>query len=346
MNKIVPADSNVKPKPSKAPVPFRVLCIDGGGIRGLIPAIWLKNLDERLKAIPNAPELHECFQLVCGTSTGAIIAAAIGSGVSMDRVVQLYEDQGPNIFRKSAIRKIPGFSLLRAKYRHEELQHILEKSFQQRKLSEANTNVCITSYDIQNRIPVIFRSYGQNDRDNLLWMLCLASSSAPTYFPVYKAELTSGARYLVDGGVVANNPSGLGLAEAIRILRTNSLIEAKRPIQIISLGTGQNTRNLTKHLNGKQGIVRWASSFFDVMFDGSANISSYIAEKVLEDGAYKRLQFQLNAGLGSDDLDDASPDNIKQLRAAAVAHISDGGPGAATFEQIVAMFDPRKKKHA
>jgi patatin-like phospholipase/acyl hydrolase len=78
---------------------FRILSLDGGGIRGLITAIWLKRLEQEVKK-----PLHECFDLVAGTSTGAILACGISMGVPVDRIIQLYMEQGREVFPAPASR--------------------------------------------------------------------------------------------------------------------------------------------------------------------------------------------------------------------------------------------------
>lgn len=324
--------------------PFRILCIDGGGIRGIIPAMWLARIEAVLKK--RNLTLAKSFDLVCGTSTGSILAAAVASEIPMASVIELFEQRGPAIFRMSRHKRLMGKilplqSLITSKYSHEPLKEALQSVLSNRRLSEARTRLCIPAYDIGHRRAFYFRSYDELISRNEMWQACLSSSSAPTYFPVNKAKLADGSiRYLVDGGVAANNPCGVGLAEGISLLNKRSLVQTEevRPIQLVSLGTGSSTRNLTKMLNGNRGLLSWASSMIDVMFDGSADVSAYMAEQILAPDAYVRLQFSLNQGQGNDDLDNAHPANIEELRAAAEDHLDKAGKKA--FSEILSMLVP------
>lgn len=334
----------------KAVRPFRVLCIDGGGIRGIIPAVWLAKVEERLKELAKrqrTQSLAESFDLICGTSTGAILAAAVAHGISMDQVLDLYTERGAQIFPRRGpqhlVSRMLGVTgLLGARYNHRPLQAVLEEVLGNARLSDAKVPLCIPSYDIANRRTFYFRSYDPDTRNNETWKACLASASAPTYFPVYRCKLNSndGVRYLVDGGVSANNPSGVGLAEAIALQKTDSLIKAqeKRRIQLVSLGTGGSTRNLTRRLKGNKGVAAWAPAILDVMFDGSSDVSAYIAEQILDADDYIRLQFNLNFGLGNDDMDNASTDNLEELVMGASNHITKAGK--RSFDALMRMIAP------
>ena len=329
--------------------PFRILCIDGGGIRGIIPAVWLQKLEERLEERDTS--LLECFDLICGTSTGSIVGAAVANKVDLKRVIDLFNDEGPAIFSRSRFKKAIGrlvpAGLLSARYGSERLKQALEDVLGNARLRdiEPHVHLCIPAYDIGNRRTFYFKSYSENTARNEIWKACLASSAAPTYFPAQRVTLASGnKRYLIDGGVSANNPSGLGLAEGIAILKKKSLkdTEQDRDIQLISMGTGSSTRNLTKKLLGDKGAVFWASAILDVMFDGSSDLNDYMTKQILDNKSYVRLQFDLKSGLGSDDLDNASKHNLEELCTAA-EHYIERGDGEDRFEQIVAMLTKRTR---
>ena len=328
--------------------PFRVLSIDGGGIRGIIPAVWLDKLEDRLEA--RGQTLAKSFDLICGTSTGSILAAAVACEVPMNQVIAMFRQRGPEIFRrptyKHLLKKLFRISgVLSANYSHKPLESALREVLGNVRLNETKTRLCIPAYDIGHRRTFFFRSYDSDVNRNEIWKACLSSSSAPTYFPVYQVELEDdGERFLVDGGISANNPSGVGIAEAIAIQRKRSLVDSEdvRPIQLISMGTGSSTRNLTPGLKGNKGSAAWASSILDVMFDGSADVSANIAEQVLDPNAYVRLQFELKPGLGNDDLDNASKENMKELQAAASNYLAKGGK--SSFDECLAMLIPPKKR--
>jgi uncharacterized protein len=268
----------------------------------------------------------------------------------MNRVIAMFRQSGPEIFRrptyKALMKRVFRVSgVLAAKYSHQPLEAALRDVLGNTRLNETRTKLCIPTYDIGHRRTFYFRSYDNDVNRNEIWKACVSSSSAPTYFPVHQVELEDdGERFLVDGGVSANNPCGVGIAEAIAIQRKRSLVDSEdvRPIQLISMGTGSSTRNLTPGLKGNKGAAAWASSILDVMFDGSADVSASIAEQVLDPNSYVRLQFELKQGQGNDDLDNASKENIKELQAAASNYISKGGK--ASFDECLAMLIPPKKR--
>ncbi|MCA1652713.1 MAG: patatin-like phospholipase family protein [Sphingomicrobium sp.] len=324
--------------------PFRILCIDGGGIRGLIPAIWLCKLEERLAK--RNTSLSRSFNLICGTSTGSIVAAAVATNTDLKRVIDLFRAEGPKIFKRSWK---PGRGLLTSRYGAENLEAALKAVLGNTRLRDIprHTHLCIPAYDIGNRRTFFFQSYDPDTSGNELWKACLASSSAPTYFPTQKFALATGdERYLIDGGVSANNPSGIGLAEGIALLRKKSLKDSEeaRDIQLISMGTGSSTRNLSRKVVGSKGGLYWMNAILDVMFDGSSDVSDYVAEQILDSKSYVRLQFDLNAGFGSDDLDDASPHNLQELQSAANDYVEDDGK--ARFQEIVSLLMPPRRTPA
>jgi patatin-like phospholipase/acyl hydrolase len=324
--------------------PFRILCIDGGGIRGIIPAIWLARLEQELKV--RKTSLVKTFDLICGTSTGSIVGAAVATGTDIHRVIGLFRDEGPEIFSnsriKSLVNRLVPAGLVSARYGSERLQQALLDVLGDARMGDVDDEVhlCIPSYDIGNRGTFYFKSYASNTAKTEIWRACLASSAAPTYFPAQRVN----KRFLVDGGVSANNPSGVGLAEGIALLRKKSLkeIEAGRGIQLVSMGTGSSTRNLTKTLVGNKGAIPWANAILDVMFDGSSDVNDHIVEQILEDKAYVRLQFELKLGRGSDDLDNASEANLDELCAAA-ENYAERGDGADRFEEMLSMVVPPKR---
>lgn len=327
--------------------PFRILCIDGGGIRGIIPAIWLQRLEEELES--RKTSLLKSFDLICGTSTGSIVGAAVATNTDIKRVIDLFHDDGPAIFNRSRIKQAIGrfvpAGLLSARYGPERLKESLQGVLGNARMSdvEEDTHLCIPAYDIGNRRTFYFKSYHNNTSRNEIWKACLASSAAPTYFPAQKVTLARGnKRYLIDGGVSANNPSCLGLAEGINLRNKRSLMDLGE-IQLISMGTGSSTRNLTKTVVGNKGALSWAGAILDVMFDGSSDANDYIAEQILDDKSYVRLQFELKVGLGSDDLDDASQHNLEELSTAAENYI-ERGTGEDRFEQIVSMLTPSRRR--
>jgi patatin-like phospholipase/acyl hydrolase len=269
---------------------MKALAIDGGGIRGLIPALVLAEIEKR-----TGRPISGLFDLVAGTSTGAIIGCALTRPRPMpaDRVAAIYEEEGPQIFHASLLKKITSLGgVIDERYDARELLRSLQRHLGDARLGEAVTGILVTAYDLEARQALVLR----RDDDVSMVDAAHASSAAPTYFEPVRL----GARTLIDGGVFAINPAVLAFAEA------NGRIEV-----LASLGTGEQTRRLPYDEVKDWGQIEWARPIIDVVFDGSADIVDTVLQRLI-DGRYIRLQTRLEEA--SDDLDDASPENLAALR--------------------------------
>ena len=185
---------------------MRILAIDGGGVRGAFAAHVLRRIQVEYDIC-----FHEHFELIAGTSTGSIIAAAIANDRSIYTVAKLYEHLGPRIFRRKSRWRV---GLFRSKYSSRELREELERFFADLKMSDARTRLLIPATDIGNGSVHVFKSgYNPNsvrNPDVRVSDAVLASCSAPLYFDPAKVS-----NYLLsDGGLWANNPSRAAITEA------------------------------------------------------------------------------------------------------------------------------------
>jgi uncharacterized protein len=230
---------------------MKLLCIDGGGIRGIFAITILQALEEEV-----GHPVGELFDVVAGTSTGAIIAASVSLNKNMSEIYESYKHYGEKIFTRQA--KV---GLFKSVYSDRSLRHLLKKAFGEVKLQDISKPLLIPAVDITHGKPFIHRSnYGHPDNEDLsikLWDAVLSSCSAPVYFPPNKI----GDQYLsIDGGLWANNPSLVCMTEAIHFF-TKSMDE----INILSIGTGLQNINFT---NGKEkywGINQWLPFHFPSM---------------------------------------------------------------------------------
>ncbi|AFZ00843.1 patatin-like phospholipase family protein [Calothrix sp. PCC 6303] len=169
---------------------FRILSLDGGGIRGLVSALMLTEIEKKI-----SQPLNQYFNLVAGTSTGSILAAAIAAGANSQKIVELYKEQSKIIFpyqTRWTTQRIPlllqyGFSA--PKYSDTGLIQVLKATFQEAKLFDINYPLLlIVSYDTIEREPIIFKSwcYEQDYGNVPLWEVCVCSASAPSYFPAHR----------------------------------------------------------------------------------------------------------------------------------------------------------------
>lgn len=209
---------------------FKILSIDGGGIRGVYSAHILKRIEEEFKI-----KLHEHFDLIAGTSTGSIIAGAIACDIPIDNIFNLYITYGNKIFNKSLFR-LPNFlSFLRlwSQYNNKHLKKILEEQFGDKTLSSIDKPLIIPASNLSTGKVYVSKSFYHNDfiRDKNvnISQAILASCSAPLYFnPI---ELNK--QLLCDGGLWANNPSLVAVIDSK--FRLNQDI---KNIKILSIGTG------------------------------------------------------------------------------------------------------------
>lgn len=301
---------------------FRVLAIDGGGIRGIVAAHWL----QALEAKANKP-LAQCFDLIAGTSTGAILGAAIASGIAVKQIVTFYAEEGPKIFKKRVLDSdnwgfpfLPG--LLNPKYGGEPLESCLKSTFSiHREMQTVETNLLIITYDVFTRRPVLMRSYDPEFQKVPIWEACKASSSAPVYFPAHVLtpdQDSPGKMYLIDGGVLANNPSALAIAEAVRLMKGDHL-SACDEICLVSVGTGSLTRAIQEEEALHWGGMRWVMPLIDVVFDATSDSVGLICERLLKKENYHRLQVELRGA--SDDLDNSEDSNLTSLVNVANGHL-------------------------
>src|SRR2546423_1737350 len=239
--------------------PVRVLSIDGGGIRGIIPATVLADLEVRA-----GRPVAELFDLIAGTSTGGVIAAALTMPGKDDApayrasdVVELYVREGPNIFHRSIFDRIRSLNgAIDERYPADGLEGVLQGALGDTRLRDTLTDVIVTAYETYLREPFFFRSRRAREDpayDYPLHVAARATASAPTYFEAARVvNESSGDEYsLVDGGLFAANPAMVGLAEGLRD-------GAQRPVLLLSLGTGQHTHRYPFKEIKDWGALEWA----------------------------------------------------------------------------------------
>jgi hypothetical protein len=370
------------------------LSLDGGGIRGVVAATMLARIEQQI-SVP----LNQYFQLVTGTSTGSILAAAIANGRSAKELIAVYQQKGSRIFpyqnlwSPERLGLVFQYGLSAPKYSDKGLVEVLKEEFKYKKLSAVKaTNLLIPSYDTINREPIIFKSWRKKFVNVPLWEVCVCSASAPAYFPAHqlirreegkavggdaktivfskeaseddddynrmRIDITGGTGrgqvrtiidYVgktrtalvdagwdvipdatstfsvvleysaIDGGVAANNPTACAIAEALR------LGHKVEDISLLSIGTGSFSREIPLESAKEWGAAQWALPVIDVIFDASSDINDYIGRQIVE--RYLRLQFKLDRSWTgkrlSDDMDDASQENIRNLIEAADAYVKN-----------------------
>ena len=294
---------------------YNILSLDGGGLRGVITAVLL----ERIEAA--SPGFLASVDLVAGTSTGGILALALARGLPPYKIVRMYLDQGAAIFSRPLSRRLVSLlGVARAKYDNDGLARVLEEVFGDARLADLGKRVAVTAFDLDDEAkegrtwrPKVFHNYPGEDGDGaeLARDVALRTSAAPTYFP------SSGG--YVDGGVFANNPSVVALAQALDARYFAGSVRYLTDIRLLSVGTGDNL----KHLAGARldwGLSEWARPLLDVLMDGVSEVADFQCRQLLKDN-YCRLQVDFPEGteIPMDSVDDLG----KMLQLAQVAPVSD-----------------------
>lgn len=319
---------------------YRILSLDGGGIRGLMTAIWLNRLEAQLPR-----PLWKHFDLVAGTSTGAILACAVSKGVRTQQIIDLYTERGRDVFPPtlerlwSRVGRVFSDGMSAPKYDGLGLEAELRRVFRTTQFGSLKIKpTLVTAYDTFCRKPVVFKNNRARYAKIKVWEVCRSSAAAPTYFPAHVLDIAGAEAPMIDGGVVANNPTACAIAEAFRInserrqtgdatLRAHD----REEFLVASFGTGETIRRIDEHEAREWGALQWAVPIVDVLFDGSADSVDYIASQIIPADNYFRFQVRLEDAY--DDMDDASPDNINALMRLAADYI-DAGPGRRQLENL------------
>ena len=307
---------------------FRILSIDGGGIRGILPGQILIALEAKLqqKSANAQARLGDYFDMVAGTSTGAILAAAYvcpdDNGrpkFSAQQAVNFYLQEGDEIFDVSfwqALGSLGGIN--DEKYSADELERVLESAFGDTLLSELLKPTCFLSYDVKNRVPVIFTQHDaiEKDQDYRVRDLLRGSTAAPTYFEaarIFSHSQVPEKKILIDGCMVANDPSMCAYSEAIRFDGVNGIAD----MLIVSLGTGRELQSYSYPQIKDWGPLGWAKPSIDIALEGGPQMTQYHMQQIastVSGEPFIRLQPDL---FGADKaLDNASAENIDRLRTA------------------------------
>lgn len=287
----------------------KILSIDGGGIRGIIPALILSEIENRTGR--NIPSL---FDMIAGTSTGGIIALCLSKHDGDDKpvygaydLVNLYGNQGREIFSRSFWKGVSSIAgIADEKYSHEALEGLLWTYLGDDVMGASLTRVMVTAYDIEERRPFFLKSWDSEIAKVSMRIAARATSAAPTYFEPEVVVTADGCQphALVDGGVCVNNPAMCAYAEAKRLWPDEDIL-------VVSLGTGELTRPIPYEDARNWGLAEWALPILSVLMDGMSDAVDYQLRQILAGNFYR---FQGRLDLANDDMDDASARNIEALK--------------------------------
>lgn len=290
----------------------RVLSIDGGGIRGIIPAMLVAEIERR-----TAKPASELFDLIAGTSTGGIIAMGLVTPGTDGKPafaaadgVAIYEELGPQIFSRSkrdVVHSLGG--VLHERYHADGLVDLLQDTFGNLRLSDALTDVLLASYEISRSETWLFRSRQAKEDpayDFLMWEAVRATTAAPTFFEPFRVDDPLGQTHVfVDGAVYANSPGLLAFGEIERHYFGRDLVVA-------SVGAGGLTRHFEYDEVREWGAAHWARPMLEIVLDGAAETGERVMGELLGPERYYRFQQELTEASFS--LDNVKPANIAALK--------------------------------
>jgi patatin-like phospholipase/acyl hydrolase len=301
---------------------YRILTIDGGGVRGIVPALVLAELEKRA-----GKPVADLFDLVAATSTGAIVGLALlrpGAGRRPARsaleVADFYESTSKQVFHRSGLERVlSADGHLRPKYDVGELERRLKREFGDVMLSAALRPVLITSYDLKGREPYFFKSrhiVSGEQEDQPMWRVARSTSAAPTYFVPSQVLDKGRRRFLIDGGTLANNPSVCAYAEAVK------QEVPSEEIAMVSIGTGAISVDYATPQTLHGGDLAWAKPMFDIVLDAQEDAADFQMGQLLPSARYFRFQADLPERVNGrpsrvNQIDDASRENLLTLRQAA-----------------------------
>ena len=265
---------------------YRILSIDGGGIRGIVTTVMM----QRLQATPGLEGFLDKVDLIAGTSTGGLLALGIARGLGLNEIRDLYVNDGPEIFDDSWLDDLLDLGRLRgADYKTGPMRRVFKRVLgEHTRLGQLRKRVLITAFDMDNEDeedlkrtwkPKLFHNFpgSGNDRQELAYKVAMYTAAAPTYFPSVDGY--------IDGGVYANNPAMCAMAQTQdkRYRPTPSFDE----VELLSLGTGTSLF----YIRGKTldwGYAQWIKPLISLMLDGISGIADYQCNQMLRN-RYHRL---------------------------------------------------------
>ena len=312
-------------------ISVRALCIHGGGYLGLASAAFLEAAERHFST-----RCHDRFRVFAGTSTGAIVTLALAKGMSASGVVDLFREMGPKVFpgQSGLPRRLRSAKQwFRSKYDNVELRSALEEAFGESTLGdirESGRSVIVPAFCLSTGMPRVFKTdHSENltlhDRYRLV-DVALASSAAPTYFPVatVPAPHGEGVEYFCDGGVVANDPSLIAYSECIADLGADP-----PDIRLLSLSSPRLELRENRKIRVDRGVIGWGIKLPQIAVDGASEITHQTLKRIsAQSGAhYERWRLPNRAAEGAavDALDLVSAESTNVL-------LSIGGAEASSEE--------------
>jgi patatin-like phospholipase/acyl hydrolase len=265
--------------------PFKVLALDGGGIRGIYTAELMRRCEARF-----GRPVASVFDMIAGTSTGGIIALGLGLGMSAGEISDFYREDGRHIFPPLPRHRLLQWwrclrSLRRARLDHEELERALRRRFESHLLGESICRLVIPAFMMPKTEIAVFKTDHHedycNDYKTPMWQVARATSAAPTYLK--GLEHKESGRIFIDGGVWANNPSMVALVDVLTAYDI-----APDQVQMLSIGTGNAPFSLSSD-KVMGGLIAWREAIKAAMFLTTDNATAQV-QLLLGPERYLRIE--------------------------------------------------------
>lgn len=275
---------------------FNILSLSGGGVRGIFQAKYLEKLDDYLEKNYNI-KITEYFDLITGTSTGAIIASALAFGKSSQTISNIYNEKMHDIFKKNIFSYIsPG-----GRYNQERLRCELKKIFGGKQIRDAKTGILLTATCLNMYSHKIFTNLEKIDDDISIVDAILASTAAPTYFNAVKPD--GQERAYVDGGMWANSPA----LEAILYVNKDYKQIPLSNIRVFSVGNGKYPSGLPINDYNNRIVLnpQNLSTVLDLMFISQEDFCDSMVNKLICKNSYISINIGLDNKIQLDDVERA-----------------------------------------
>lgn len=331
----LPTQRRRQPWPAKRP--FKILSLDGGGIRGIYTAEILRRCEETF--CDGAP-LARYFDMIAGTSTGGIIALGLGLGIPTTEIAGFYRDDGRKIFPplpggwigrvRRRIRSLGGTKLV-----HEELEAALQRRFVDHLLGESITRLVIPAFMMPKTEIAVFKTDHhedfKNDHKTPMWKVARATSAAPTYLKGLEHE--ESGKIFIDGGVWANNPIMVALVDSVTAYEIGF-----DQVEIFSIGTGNAPFALRKP-DVFRGQIAWREAIKAAMFLTTDNATAQAKLLLGPDRCLRIEPSEADSMIEMDDYDAA----FARLPDRARAHFEEKQAEIGQFFESVAA--PRERHY-
>lgn len=325
------------------PHKIRILCLDGGGIRGLIPAVILSYVEECIqkKTGNKNAVLADYFDMIGGTSTGGILTCLYlvppkeGNSNKSTRyfaheAITMYKEHAENIFKTNLPRALASVRMVYdEKYLVDDFEKLLNKYFGDTKLSELIRPALITSYDIEERRAIFFTQPEAKEspfQDYYLKDIARATSAAPTYFEVADIKSMGGHKgYFIDGGLVANNPALCTIVEAMKTPFANMPcpLDAK-DMYVVSISTGKELEPIRFDKAKDFGAARWIGPVISILMSSSSETVDYHLQKIFRTAGCSENYLRIDPPLcrAGNSMDNVSRSNLDELENAGKDYIA------------------------